>query len=199
MAVQAVEKAVQQGTGPITGRIVLFRMNSKQFAALPESDQNLQLLNGEVVLSPRPRPPHQQFIGRLFAVLDEWVQDRHLGAVYPEVEMQLDDKWTPAADLVFVAAEHVDRIGETQIIGPVDLAVEVLSPSIVKDDRERKFRAYAEHGIGWYWIVDLEGRVLEEYELVGTAYGNRVDVSFDKPFSPRAFSGLAIDLARLAR
>jgi Uma2 family endonuclease len=174
-------------------------MNSKQFAALPDSEQNLQLLNGEVVLSPRPRPPHQQFIGRLFAVLDEWVQDRHIGVVYPEVEMQLDDKWTPAPDLVFVATEHVDRVGDAQIIGPADLAVEVLSPSNVKDDRERKYMAYAEHGIGWYWIVDLERRLLEEYELVGTAYGNRVDVPFDPPFTPRVFPGLTIDLARLAR
>ncbi|HEY1376368.1 MAG TPA: Uma2 family endonuclease [Gemmataceae bacterium] len=194
-----VVKTVEQAAGPITGRIVLFRMNSKQFAALPESEQNLQLLNGEVVLSPRPRLPHQLFIGRLFAVLDEWVQAHQLGAVYPEVEMQLDDKWTPAADLIFVAAEHVDRIGDNQILGPADLAVEVLSPSNVKDDRERKFKAYAEHGIGWYWIVDLEGRVLEEYQLVGTAYGNRVEIPFDRPFTPRIFPGLTIDLARLAQ
>jgi len=195
MVVQILERA----TGSITGRIVLFRMTSAQFAALPESDQHLELLNGEVVLSPRPRPPHQLFIGRLFAILDEWVQAHQLGAVYPEVEMQLDDKWTPAPDLVFVAAEHVDRIGDTQIIGPADLVVEVLSPSNVKDDRERKFNAYAEHGIGWYWIVDLDGRVLEEYELVGATYGNRVDVPFDRSFTPRIFPGLTIDLARLAR
>jgi Uma2 family endonuclease len=194
-----VVKTVEQAASAITGRIVLFRMNSKQFAALPESEQNLQLLNGEVVLSPRPRLPHQLFIGRLFAILDEWVQNHQLGAVYPEVEMQLDDKWTPAPDLVFVAAEHVDRIGETQILGPADLAVEVRSPSNVKDDREMKFNAYAAHGIGWYWIVDLEGRVLEEHELVGTAYANKMDVRFDRPFAPRIFPGPTIDLARLAQ
>jgi Uma2 family endonuclease len=194
MVVRYVERA-----SPIVGRVVLFHMNSAQYAALPESLENLELLNGEVVLSPRPRPPHQKFIGRLFAVLDDWVGQNRLGEVYPEVEMLLDDKWTPAPDLVFVSAEHVDRVGETQIIGPADLAVEVLSPSNVNDDRIGKFRAYAAHAIPWYWIVDLDGRILEEYELVGDAYGNRVDAAFDTPFTPRLFPGLTIDLAALAR
>jgi hypothetical protein len=39
--------------------------------------------------------------------------------------------------------------------------------------------------------------VLEEYELVGDAYGNRLDVPFDRPFTPRLFPGLSIDLAQL--
>ncbi len=190
---------VLERVGSITGRVVLFRMNSSQFAALPESDLHLELLNGEVVLSPRPRPPHQLFIGRLFAVLDEWVHRHRLGEVYPEVEMRLDDDWTPAPDLVFVAAAHVDRVGDAQILGPADLAVEVLSPANAADDRGTKFRAYAAHAIPWYWIVDLEGRVLEEYQLVGAAYGNRVDVPLNRPFNPRVFPGLTIDLARLAQ
>ena len=194
MVVRYVERA-----SPIIGRVVLFRMNSAQYATLPESKENLELLNGEVVLSPRPRPPHQQFIGRVFAVLDEWVQRHQLGEVYPEVEMLLDDQWTPAPDLVFVAAEHVDRVGDKQIIGPADLAVEVLSPSNVNDDRVGKFRAYAAHAIPWYWIVDLERRVLEEYELNGKEYGIQVDASFDQPFCPRIFPGLTLDLAKMAR
>jgi Uma2 family endonuclease len=184
---------------PITGRVALFRMTSAEFAALPQSREHLELLNGEVVLSPRPRPPHQQFLGRLFAVLDDWVQQHRLGEVYPEVEMLLDEKWTPAPDLVFVAAERVDRVGDKQIIGPADLAVEVLSPSNPTDDRVGKFRAYAEHDIPWYWIVDLDRRVLEEYELIAGTYGNQVDAQFDQPFVPRRFPGLTIDLARLAR
>jgi hypothetical protein len=32
---------------------------------------------------------------------------------------------------------------------------------------------------------------------VGNTYGNRIDVPFDKTFSPRFFPGLTIDLASL--
>ena len=148
-------------------------------------------------MSPRPRPPHQQFVGRLFAVLDEWAQRHHLGEVYPDVEMRLDDQWTPAPDLVFVAAEHVDRVGDTQIIGPADLAVEVLSPSNVNDDRvgssglcRQRHPLVLDRRSG---PASLGGIRL----LNGDFYGNHIDAPFDRPFA-RLFPGLSIDLARLA-
>lgn len=190
---------IEQPAGPLIGRLVLFRMNSDEFVALPESGLHVELLNGEVVVSPRPRLPHQQFIGRLFAVLDAWVEKHNLGEVYPEVEMRLDDEWTPAPDLAFVRTQNLNRIGDTQILGPVDLVVEVLSPSNEIDDRTTKFTAYAEHGIPWYWIVDLQRRVLEEYELVGGVYSNPILVPFDAAFLPRVFPQLTINLAAIAK
>jgi Uma2 family endonuclease len=194
MAVKTYEQAAE----PIAGRVVLFRMDSDRYEQLPETKQNLELLNGEVVMSPRPRAEHQVFAADLYGVLAAWVRAHNLGRVYPDTDMRLDDDWTPAADLAFLATEHLDRVHRGRIVGPADLAVEILSPSNEGDDREGKFNAYAEHGIPWYWIVDLDGRVLEEYELVGTGYGNRVVAPFERPFAPRIFPGLTIDLARLA-
>jgi hypothetical protein len=40
---------------------------------------------------------------------------------------------------------------------------------------------------------------LSEYELVGTAYTNLVEVPFATPFAPRLFPGLTIDLGALLR
>jgi Uma2 family endonuclease len=111
--------------------------------------------------------------------------------------MKLDGIWTPAPDLVFVARKHLRRVKEKRIEGPVDLAVEALSPSNPAVDRVTKFAAYARFGIPWYWIVDLKQRVLEEYELLGDTYGDLVEAPFDRPFEPRLFPGLAIDLASL--
>jgi Uma2 family endonuclease len=94
---------------------------------------------------------------------------------------------------------NLNRVGDTQILGPADLAVEVLSPSNEFDDRTTKFAAYAQHNIPWYWIVDLNRRVLEEFELVARTYANRIEVPFADPFRPRVFANLSIDLAHLAR
>lgn len=41
------------------------------------------------------------------------------------------------------------------------LAVEVLSPSTARVDRQVKRRLYQEGSVGEYWIVDLDGRVIE--------------------------------------
>jgi Uma2 family endonuclease len=185
-------------TADLVGRAVLFRMTSDEFCELPPSDQfKLELLDGEVVVAARPIPNHQHFIFQLGVVLQLWIKPRKLGRILLDTLMKLNGAWTPAPDLCYLKTKHLKRVERKRIVGPVDLAVEVLSPSDENADRLTKFTAYAEFGILWYWIVDLEKRVLEEYELVEDRYGRRKIMPFDKPFSPRLFPGLHIDLASL--
>src|SRR4051812_32836251 len=109
--------------------LVLFRMTSDQFCELPPSDTvKLELLDGEVVVMTRPTPIHQYFILRLAMVIELWALARKLGRVLPDTLMKLNGEWTPAPDLVFVARKHPKRVKEKRIEGPVDLAIEVLSP-----------------------------------------------------------------------
>src|SRR5262249_7404348 len=140
---------------------------------------------------------HQYFVLGLAMVIAQWVKKLNLGRVLPDTLMMLDGRWTPAPDIVFVAKRHLKRVKGKLIEGPVDLAIETLSPGTARVDRTTKFAAYAKHGIPWYWIVDLKARVLEEYELVGGKYTNLVKAPFDEPFKPRLFLGLVIDLASL--
>ena len=50
------------------------------------------------------------------------------------------------------------------------LIVEVLSPSTEKHDRGVKLEDYAAHGVGEYWVMDAERRVVEQYVLRGSSY-----------------------------
>jgi Uma2 family endonuclease len=185
-------------TATLPQPLVLFRMTSDRFCELPPSDTvKLELLAGEVVVMGRPTRDHQYFILQLAFAIEQWNKPRKLGRLIADILMKLDDEWTPAPDLVFVARKHLRRVKEKRIEGPVDLAVEALSPGNPEIDRETKFDAYARFGISWYWIVDLKKRVLEEYELIGDTYGNLVEAPFDRPFKPRLFPGLVIDLAPL--
>ncbi|SRR5579883_3186003 len=179
------------------GRSVLFRMTSDQFCDLPPSESfKLELLEGEVVMAARPAPTHQHFIFQLGVTVDQWVKPRDLGRVLLDTLMKLSGNWTLAPDLVFLWKRHLKRVQKKRIVGPVDLAAEVLSAG-KKIDKQTTFTVYARFGIPWYWIIDLRKRELEEYELVGHAYENRVKVSFDEPFAPRIFPGLTIHLAAL--
>jgi Uma2 family endonuclease len=130
-------------------------------------------------------------------VIQLWADGLSLGRVLPDTLMKLDGRWTPAPDLAFVARRHLRRVKGKRIEGPVDLAIEALSPKTATVDRTTKSQAYAKYRIPWYWIVDLNVRVLEEYELVEGRYLNLVKVPFDEPFKPRFFPGLVIDLASL--
>jgi Uma2 family endonuclease len=51
------------------------------------------------------------------------------------------------------------------------LAVEVLSPSSRRGDRFTKRRAYQEHGVLCYWVVDIEGRAGEIWTPRATSPG----------------------------
>lgn len=185
-------------TAQLKRPVVLFHMTSDQFCKLPPSDEvKLELINGEVIMAARPVPNHQYFVAELISAINPWIKRRRLGRLLPDTLMKLDGDWTPAPDLVFIRTKNLHRVKNKRIEGPVDLAIEVLSPTNPELDRETKFEAYARYGIPWYWIIDLKTRMLEEYELLQDEYGTAVTVSFDRPFKPRIFRGLTIDLASL--
>jgi Uma2 family endonuclease len=182
----------------LKGRVVLFRMNSEQFTALPESENfRFELLDGEVVMAARPSPAHQYFCSKMGRALDTWVEDQQLGKLFPDTQLTLDDDWSPVPDLLFLTNSHLRRIGRQFIHGPVDLVVEVLSPSDESTDRVTKLEAYARHGIPWYWIVDLRQRQLEEFRRGRLGYSRPVIAPFDEPFQPRLFPGLTLNLASM--
>jgi Uma2 family endonuclease len=178
--------------------VVLFRsLDAHAFFRLPAGERKLELFAGDVVMSASALNSHQRFLGRLFGVLDAWVEARGLGRVFPEPNLRLAPEWVPIPDLAFLATAALHRDLDSHIDGPVDLAVEILSPSNTATDRVTKYEAYARYGVGWYWIVDLEARALEEYENTGGAFRLLATVPFAVPFQPRLFPGLIIDLAAI--
>src|SRR5262245_5006087 len=182
----------------LKGRVALFRMKSDQFADLPESEHfRLELLNGVVVMAARPSADHQFCLLKLSGALDTWVTDNNLGLILPEFQLHLDEDWSPVPDLLFLASKHRSRLKRKWVVGPADLVVEILSPNDEQADRKTKLSAYARFGIPWYWIIDLDERILDEYRRGRSAYGKPVRVSFDEPFRPRLFPGLEIDLTPL--
>jgi Uma2 family endonuclease len=68
-------------------------------------------------------------------------------------------------DLLFVAEEHLTRLGNTYLDGPADLAVEVISPESVGRDRGEKFFEYEQAGVPEFWLLDPAHRRAEFYQL----------------------------------
>ena len=131
-----------------------------------------EILDGELVLSPRPGPPHALassglgsdvhglFHRRLggprgpggWWILDE--PELHLG---PQILVPDIAGWRRERMPVFPRTAYFDL--------PPDWVCEVLSPSTRRNDRFLKARIYAEHGVRWLWLLDPETRLLEVYEL----------------------------------
>jgi Uma2 family endonuclease len=123
---------------------------------LPEdSPHRLEVVEGILLVSPRPMPFHQRAVSRLDYLINEQLPPEL--CAFPGVEVILaEEPLTIRAPDVLVTSTAVAEANPARF-RPQDvvLAVEVLSTGSVRTDRVTKFAEYAEAGIVHYWIVDL--------------------------------------------
>jgi Uma2 family endonuclease len=59
-------------------------------------------------------------------------------------------------DIQVLLPDRLDYLKDTQVAGPANLVVEIVSPDSVKRDRGEKFDEYEKGGVQEYWILDPE-------------------------------------------
>ncbi|MGI9038531.1 MAG: Uma2 family endonuclease [Gemmatimonadota bacterium] len=130
---------------------------------MPDDGNRYEAIEGDLYMTPAPTLRHQDVVFRLSLRLHSLlVQPGHgrmwlapVGVEFPATGEGVQP------DIVFVSRERRGIIAETTLMGPPDLAVEVLSPSTGTRDRGVKLRLYARQGIRQYWIVDPVGDAVE--------------------------------------
>jgi Uma2 family endonuclease len=138
-------------------------MTAAEFFQLPDSSQPIELLDGEVIVSPTPIPAHQRYVGNIFLLLRSIVPN---GEVFiAPLDVRLDEANVPQSDVMWVAEGSPCVITDKRLEGPPDLVVEVFSPSTAKRDKEDKFALYQRHGVREYWMLDPANRYLEAWTL----------------------------------
>jgi Uma2 family endonuclease len=134
--------------------------------------KRVELLEGEVIMSPAPIPSHQIILRNLVRLLDKYVEANKLGEVlFAPVGVRLAEKVIVQPDLLFIPQIKIaELIGEQNIEGAPDLLVEILSPSTAHHDRHTKLLLYAQYGVAEYWIIDPDNKAVELYLLDGETY-----------------------------
>lgn len=103
--------------------------------------------------------------------MDTYVEKNDLGFVGSEKMLISLTRNDYEPDICFFEKAKSNNFKSDQMQFPApDLAVEVLSPSTEKFDRETKFQDYAAHGIREYWIIDPENEFIEQYFLQAEEY-----------------------------
>ena len=137
--------------------------------AMPDDGRRYELVEGELIVSPSPKPRHQLIVGRLTRFLGE-LADRGVGAVFPApLDVVLSDRTVFEPDVLFVRTERLDIVTDANVQGPPDLVVEVLSESTRDDDLGRKLAAYSRFSVTEYWVVDPEARRVRVWCQAGGA------------------------------
>jgi Uma2 family endonuclease len=132
--------------------------------SLGESNQRIELFDGEVIMSAMPTVEHQYIATRLSFLLSSYVETRNLGLVLgAPVDVVLSKHIVFQPDVSFLSRERSYVNDGKKYTASPDLVVEILSESTEERDRTLKFREYARGGAREYWLVSPEKKNIEVY------------------------------------
>ncbi|MBL8154199.1 MAG: Uma2 family endonuclease [Anaerolineae bacterium] len=168
------------------------RSTFADYQALPETNQIVELIDGEIVASP-PLDIHQVVVGAIYAMLHSLRLGGSLRLA--PTGLRVDDYNSFEPDMFWVRAESSDCVLEPDgryWRGAPDLVIEVLSPSTAYRDRGIKFDTYQQSGVREYWLVDGEGRYAEIYALVDGKFERQGLFTAEQSFVSAALGGAEI-------
>jgi Uma2 family endonuclease len=115
------------------------RWTAAQVRALMDEDRpspRYELIDGELLVTPSPRPLHQWLVWRLGRLLDEYVERHRAGHVLASpADLELEANSIVQPDLFVLPAGCERPVESWDVVKRLILAVEVLSPSSLRHDR----------------------------------------------------------------
>ena len=129
--------------------------------ALPDDGQRYEVVYGELLVSPSPRPLHQLVLGRLQRAVLYYLDREPVGAYFASPgDISWSDDTLVQPDLFVVDPDEARTLDWTRMQRLL-LACEVMSPSSVRADRFTKRVLYQRQLIAAYWVVDPDARSVE--------------------------------------
>jgi Uma2 family endonuclease len=147
---------------------VTTKMTARQFSLLGEDPPGvrLELVDGEIAVSPSPTPDHSRVDRRLGRILLNHLIENDLGELLGDTETVFGEYDVRRPDLHYFIKSRVGLINWGKPIeAPPDLCIEIISPSSVRIDRRDKFRLYATGKVPHYWLIDPEEKTIEAFIL----------------------------------
>lgn len=112
-------------------------------------------VNGVVIKMSPASLRHNEIIAYLYMLLKTYFRGKPLGKVVPSpFVMRLGESERREPDLLVVLKSNPHELTNTEMKGPADICVEVVSQESIERDRGEKFALYEKHGVREYWIID---------------------------------------------
>lgn len=171
------------------------KMTAAEFMALPESDERIELIHGEIVASSSAKDPHQRASVKtiqLFGRLDLG------GELQAEIDLHIGNS-VLRPDLFWVSEQNSNcHVGEDGYWhGVPDLVIEIVSPSTELRDRGVKFELYEAAGLREYWLLDPIANFIEVYVHENGKFAHYGVCGPDATFESPALSQQAIDVSAI--
>jgi len=143
------------------GMVAPVYYTAEMVRALPEDSNRYETVHGELLVTPAPRPWHQEVVDRVRDRLKAYLAHQpgwHLFSAPADISPATDVLVQPDLFVVPIAQA---RTLEWAQLRHLELAVEVLSPATARADRFTKRRLYQEMRVPAYWIVEPDEHLIE--------------------------------------
>jgi len=138
-----------------------------ELKALPDDGYLHELVDGELVMSPKNDPYHGDICAELLTALRTYATAQRLGAVWDSsTGFWMKNRNCRAPDISFVARQRLTALGFRRTTrkffpGAPDLAVEVLSPGNSRREVDQRLEDFFASGTRIAWIIDPDAERVE--------------------------------------
>ena len=151
------------------GMAALIYYTADMVRALPDDGNRYEVVHGELLVTPAPRPWHEEVVARLLEALRGYLRQEPVGHAFGS---RSDISWGRYVRMepdVFVVPIEQARTLDWGEMRDLLLVAEVLSPSSARGDRFTKRRLYQERRVPVYWVLDGDDRSVEVWTPDGDA------------------------------
>jgi Uma2 family endonuclease len=160
----------------------------------PEDNLRREIIDGELIVTAAPSTRHQRAVIELAAALLAY-RNQNGGEVFPApTDVFLSDINVVEPDVLFVRADHAERVEKKFVRSAPDVVVEVSSPFTRRLELVRKRELYERFGVPEYWYVDLQADRIEVYRLEGGRYGTPLLLFRGEGLASLQLPGFEIDV-----
>ena len=138
-----------------------------ELQSLPEDGYIHEVVNGELVRSPKNDWFHGRICSRLLIAIGNFVKQHRLGAVLDSsTGFWMHNRNCRAPDISFVPRSRLVELGfkpndRRFFPGAPDLAVEILSPNNTRREIDERLRDFFSSGTRLAWIINPETESVE--------------------------------------
>ena len=144
-------------------------MTAEELFNVDDDSHRHELVKGELLTMPLPKPEHARVCAKLIMILGTYVEANNLGEVWADSGFKLESNpdTVIGPDLSFTAKHRLTNLPNSYVSGPPDLAVEIRSPGDRRGKVERKSTMWLDFGIRSLWLVNPVKRTVEVFHSDG--------------------------------
>src|SRR5919108_4935706 len=138
-----------------------------ELQSLPDDGYNIELVNGELAMSPKNNFEHDNICIRLLTALANFSQSRRLGVVLgSNLGCWMQNRNCRAPDISFIPKERLQRLGFTPstrkfLPGAPDLAAEIISSSNTRAEIDERLKDFFSSGTQLAWVIHPADQFVE--------------------------------------